>query len=437
MQNTNCMNKPLADRLRPQTLTDVVGQRHLLSEGMPVFAVLERSKQAGMNLPNMIFYGPSGTGKTTVANLIAKNINKKLYKLNATNASVADIKSIIADLDGFEAQNGVVLYLDEIQNFNKKQQQSLLEYVEKGDITLIASTTENPYFYIYNALLSRCTVFEFKELSDEDIKGAVTRAVSILQEDMAITFSDEAVSHIATTSGGDCRKALNTVEMCSMIAKMDKDGTIAVTLEDVERATSKKAFRYDKDGDSHYDVLSALQKSIRGSDPDAALHYLARLIAGGDLISICRRIQVMASEDIGLAYPQAVSIVKSCVDAAFQLGFPEARLPLAQAVILLATAPKSNSVIMSIDAALSDVEHSHTGDIPAHLKDGHYAGAKKLGHAQGYQYPHNFPNHYVPQQYLPDEIMDKSYYFPCDNKFENEIQNYAKKIDALWSKKKR
>ncbi|MBR5240116.1 MAG: replication-associated recombination protein A [Clostridia bacterium] len=431
------MNKPLADRLRPQTLTDVVGQRHLLSEGMPVFAVLERSKQAGMNLPNMIFYGPSGTGKTTVANLIAKNINKKLYKLNATNASVADIKSIIADLDGFEAQNGVVLYLDEIQNFNKKQQQSLLEYVEKGDITLIASTTENPYFYIYNALLSRCTVFEFKELSDEDIKGAVTRAVSILQEDMAITFSDEAVSHIATTSGGDCRKALNTVEMCSMIAKMDKDGTIAVTLEDVERATSKKAFRYDKDGDSHYDVLSALQKSIRGSDPDAALHYLARLIAGGDLISICRRIQVMASEDIGLAYPQAVSIVKSCVDAAFQLGFPEARLPLAQAVILLATAPKSNSVIMSIDAALSDVEHSHTGDIPAHLKDGHYAGAKKLGHAQGYQYPHNFPNHYVPQQYLPDEIMDKSYYFPCDNKFENEIQNYAKKIDALWSKKKR
>ncbi len=431
------MNKPLADRLRPQTLTDVVGQRHLLSEGMPVFAVLERSKQAGMSLPNMIFYGPSGTGKTTVANLIAKNINKKLYKLNATNASVADIKSIIADLDGFEAQNGVVLYLDEIQNFNKKQQQSLLEYVEKGDITLIASTTENPYFYIYNALLSRCTVFEFKELSDEDIKGAVTRAVSILQEDMAITFSDEAVSHIATTSGGDCRKALNTVEMCSMIAKMDKDGTIAVTLEDVERATSKKAFRYDKDGDSHYDVLSALQKSIRGSDPDAALHYLARLIAGGDLISICRRIQVMASEDIGLAYPQAVSIVKSCVDAAFQLGFPEARLPLAQAVILLATAPKSNSVIMSIDAALSDVEHSHTGDIPAHLKDGHYAGAKKLGHAQGYQYPHNFPNHYVAQQYLPDEIMDKSYYFPCDNKFENEIQNYAKKIDALWSKKKR
>lgn len=437
MQNTNCMNKPLADRLRPQTLTDVVGQRHLLSEGMPVFAVLERSKQAGMSLPNMIFYGPSGTGKTTVANLIAKNINKKLYKLNATNASVADIKSIIADLDGFEAQNGVVLYLDEIQNFNKKQQQSLLEYVEKGDITLIASTTENPYFYIYNALLSRCTVFEFKELSDEDIKGAVIRAVSILQEDMAITFSENAISHIATTSGGDCRKALNTVEMCSMIAKMDKDGTIAVTLEDVERATSKKAFRYDKDGDSHYDVLSALQKSIRGSDPDAALHYLARLIAGGDLISICRRIQVMASEDIGLAYPQAVSIVKSCVDAAFQLGFPEARLPLAQAVILLATAPKSNSVIMSIDAALSDVEHSHTGDIPSHLKDGHYGGAKKLGHAQGYQYPHNYPNHYVAQQYLPDEIMDKSYYFPCDNKFENEIQNYAKKIDTLWSKKKR
>ena len=431
------MNKPLADRLRPETLTDIVGQRHLLSEGMPVFAILERAKQSEMSLPNMIFYGPSGTGKTTVANLIAKHINKKLYKLNATNASVADIKSIIADLDGFEAQNGVVLYLDEIQNFNKKQQQSLLEYVEKGDITLIASTTENPYFYIYNALLSRCTVFEFHQLSEDDIKGAVNRAVTLLKEDMAITFSEEAISHIATTSGGDCRKALNTVEMCSMIAKMDKNGITTVTIEDVERATSKKAFRYDKDGDSHYDVMSALQKSVRGSDPDAALHYLARLIAGGDLISICRRIQVMASEDIGLAYPQAVSIVKSCVDAACQLGFPEARIPLAQAVILLATAPKSNSAICAIDAALYDVEHTHTGDIPAHLKDGHYAGAQKLGHAQGYLYPHSFPHHYVAQQYLPDEIKEKSYYSPCDNKFENGVLDYAKKIDALWAKKKR
>lgn len=437
MQNINCMSKPLADRLRPQHITEVVGQRHLLSEGMPVFAVLERSKQPGMSLPNMIFYGPSGTGKTTVANLIAKNINKQLYKLNATNASVADIKAIIADLNGFQGQNGVVLYLDEIQNFNKKQQQSLLEYVEKGDITLIASTTENPYFYIYNALLSRCTVFEFKELSDEDIEIAVKRAVSILQEDMDITFSEDAISHIAHSSGGDCRKALNTVEMCSMIAKVDGDGKISVTLEDAERATSKKAFRYDRDGDSHYDILSAFQKSIRGSDPDAALHYLARLVAGGDLISICRRIQVMASEDVGLAYPQAVSIVKSCVDAAFQLGFPEARIPLAQAVILLATAPKSNSVIMSIDAALADVEHTHTGDIPAHLKDGHYGGAEKLGHAQGYQYPHSFPNHYVEQQYLPDEIKDKSYYTPGENKFETESLNYAKKIGASWAKKKR
>ena len=431
------MSKPLADRLRPQHITEVVGQRHLLQEGMPVFAVLERAKEPGMSLPNMIFYGPSGTGKTTVANLIAKNINKQLYKLNATNASVADIKAIIADLDGFQGQNGVVLYLDEIQNFNKKQQQSLLEYVEKGDITLIASTTENPYFYIYNALLSRCTVFEFKELSEEDIRQAIERAISILQETTDITFSEEAVLHIARCSCGDCRKALNTVEMCSMIAKVEADGKISVTLEDAERATSKKAFRYDRDGDSHYDILSAFQKSIRGSDPDAALHYLARLITGGDLISICRRIQVMASEDVGLAYPQAVSIVKSCVDAAFQLGFPEARLPLAQAVILLATAPKSNSVIMSIDAALADVEHSHTGDIPAHLKDGHYGGAQKLGHAQGYQYAHDFPNHYVPQQYLPDEIKEKSYYFPCDNKFETESLNYAKKIDALWAKKKR
>ena len=431
------MSKPLADRLRPQHISEVVGQRHLLGEGMPVFAVLERSKEEGVGIPNMIFYGPSGTGKTTIANLIAQNINKHLYKLNATNASVADIKSIIADLDGFQGQNGVVLYLDEIQNFNKKQQQFLLEYVEKGDITLIASTTENPYFYIYNALLSRCTVFEFQELSVEDIRTAVLRAIQILQEEMSITFTEEAITHISQASCGDCRKALNAVEMCSMIGRVDSSGNISVGLEDAEHATSKNAFRYDRDGDSHYDVLSAFQKSVRGSDPDAALHYLARLIAGGDLISICRRIQVMASEDIGLAYPQAVSIVKSCVDAAFQLGFPEARLPLAQAVILLATAPKSNSVIMSIDAALFDVENIHTGDIPAHLKDGHYGGAEKLGRAQGYQYAHNFPNHYVQQQYLPDEIKEKSYYFPGDNKFETESLNYAKKIDALWAKKKR
>ena len=417
------MNNPLADKIRPQNISEVFGQRHLVSDGMPLWAVIERK-----TIPNMIFYGPSGTGKTTVANIIAKNTNKKLYKLNATNASLSDIKDIIADLDGFAGFGGVVLYLDEIQNFNKKQQQSLLEYVEKGDITLIASTTENPYFYIYNALLSRCTVFEFKELSSEDIKKAVLRAIEILKQDMKIEFSEEAIDHISETAIGDCRKAINAAELCSIIGKIDESGLVSIDLEAAKNVTNKNSFRYDKFGDSHYDILSAFQKSIRGSDPDASIHYLARLIKAGDLISICRRLMVIAAEDIGLAYPLAVPIVKACVDSAFQIGFPEAQIPLAEAVILLATAPKSNSAVTAISAALSDIDNMNTGDIPAHLKDGHYAGAKKLGRAVSYKYPHAYDNHYIKQQYLPDNIKDKKYYNPCQNKYESEIENYWNKI---------
>ncbi|MBE7010085.1 MAG: replication-associated recombination protein A [Ruminococcaceae bacterium] len=425
------MAKPLADRIRPQQLTDCVGQKHLLEPGQ----VLHRLISSG-NIPNMIFYGPSGTGKTTVANIAARLSGKTLYKLNATNASVQDIKAITAGLGDMEAQDGVLLYLDEIQNFNKKQQQSLLEFIENGSVTLIASTTENPYFYIYNAILSRSTVFEFKPVEERDIEQALTRALSILSEETGISISaDEmALSHIAACSAGDVRKSLNSLELCAQSAPLSKDGTQHITLELAEQCTQKKAFRHDKDGDSHYDVISALQKSIRGSDPDAAVHYLARLLSGGDLLIACRRIMATAAEDIGLAYPQAITIVKSCVDCALQLGLPEARLPLTEAVLVLATAPKSNSVLTAIDAAMVDIAHSDTGDVPAHLKDAHYGGAKKLGRGLTYQYPHDFPNHYVNQQYLPDTIKHKVYYIPGDNKNEQAARGYWETIKKRETK---
>jgi len=419
------MASPLADRIRPQSLSDCVGQQHLLAPDR----ILHRLITSG-NIPNMIFYGPSGTGKTTVANIAARLSGKTLYKLNATNASVQDIKAITAGLGNMEGRDGVLLYLDEIQNFNKKQQQSLLEFIENGSITLIASTTENPYFYIYNAILSRCTVFEFLPVNGEDIERALLRALSVLSEETGVplTADDEALSHIAQTSSGDVRKALNSLELCAQAAPLSKEGTQHITLPLAEQCTQKKAFRHDKDGDSHYDVISAFQKSIRGSDPDAAIHYLARLLSGGDLITACRRLMVIAAEDIGLAYPQAISIVKSCVDCALQLGLPEARLPLAEAVLVLATAPKSNSVICAIDAAMQDVAGSDTGDVPLHLKDTHYGGAKKMGRGLTYQYPHDFPDHYVKQQYLPDKIRDKVYYVSGENKNEQAGAQYWERI---------
>ena len=420
------MDRPLADRLRPATLDEVVGQSHLIGGEK----IISRLVSSG-NIPNMIFYGPSGTGKTTVANIIAGMTNKKFYKLNATNASVADIKHIVSELDTFAAMNGILLYLDEIQNFNKKQQQSLLEFIENGKITLISSTTENPYFYVYNAILSRCSVFEFKQVEPEDIKKAIHRAIGILAEEYPgkiLQFTDEAVTHIAYSSGGDVRKALNAVELSVLSVIGDDSDEVVVDIQTAVEATQKRAMRYDRDGDSHYDVLSAFQKSIRGSDPDAALHYMARLIEAGDLPSLCRRLLVTASEDIGLAYPNAIVVAKSCVDAALMLGLPEARLPLTQAVLLLATAPKSNSTISSIDAALADLQSGDTGDIPAHLKDSHYKGSEKLGRGLTYQYPHQFPNHYIKQQYLPDAIKEKRYYKPGDNKFENSQAQYWKAV---------
>ncbi len=417
--------KPLADRLRPASIDDVVGQQHLLGKGKLLRRIIENNE-----IPNMIFYGPSGVGKTTVANIIAARTGKTLHRLNATTASVSDIKNIVATLDTFLAPDGVLLYLDEIQHFNKKQQQSLLEFMENGKITLIASTTENPYFYVYNAVLSRSIVFEFKPVPPSEIERALERAASALADEMHISdklrIEPDAVRHLAESSNGDVRKALNSLEAV-FLALAPGDEPV-IDLDAAEQAAQKKAIRYDKDGDSHYDILSAFQKSIRGSDPDAAVHYLARLVSAGDIQSICRRLLVMASEDVGLAYPMAAVIVKACVDSALQLGFPEARIPLAEAAILLATAPKSNSAISAIGAAMRDIETIDTGDVPEHLKDSHYSGSAKLGHGTDYVNPHSMPNHYIKQQYLPDNIKDRVYYEFGNNKTELAAREYQKRL---------
>lgn len=419
------MYRPLADELRPVTLDEVCGQKHILGEG----AILRRIIESG-KIPNLIFYGPSGIGKTTVASIIAARTNRKLYKLNATTASSADIRDIVGQIDTLMAPEGILLYLDEIQYFNKKQQQTLLEHIESGKITLIASTTENPYFYVYNAILSRSTVFEFKPLTGEDILPAVRRAVEYMEQKLALkaTAEDGALEHIAVACGGDVRKALNAVELLFSATQPDGKGTVMLRLADAESVSQKSAMRYDRDGDSHYDILSAFQKSIRGSDPQAAVHYLARLLEGGDLPSPCRRLLVIAAEDIGLAYPQAISIVKACVDAALQLGLPEARIPLAEAAVFLATCPKSNSAICAIEGAMADVKNGNTGDIPAHLKDSHYSGAGKLGHGLTYVYPHGHPNSYVKQQYLPDALEGKKYYSFGNNKIEQACKAYWDEI---------
>ncbi len=413
------MYQPLAEILRPTELDQVFGQEHILGKG----AVLRRLIESG-NVPNMIFYGPSGTGKTTVANIIAKQTNRTLCQLNATTASTADIKNIVAQLDTFMAPNGVLLYLDEIQSFNKKQQQSLLEYIENGKITLIASTTENPYFYVFNAILSRSTIFEFKQISAAAALQAVKRAVAYLEERTALTALPEegALEYIAGACGGDLRKALNAVEVL-FSAGVPEDGKLPLTLQDAKEVTQKSAMRADRDGDNHYDLLSALQKSIRGSDPDAACHYLARLLEAGQMQSACRRLMIIAAEDVGLAYPMILPIVKSCVDMALMTGMPEARIPLADAAVLMATTPKSNSAYLAFAAALEDIRQGKGGDFPRHLQNMH-ADTYTMEREQGYKYPHNYPGHWVQQQYLPDDLKDAKYYEYGPNKVEQAAKQY-------------
>ena len=413
------MYQPLAELLRPTTLDEVFGQEHILGEG----AILRRLIDSG-KVPNMVFYGPSGTGKTTVANIIAKQTNRTLYKLNATTASTADIKEIVSQLDTFMAPNGVLLYLDEIQSFNKKQQQSLLEHIENGKITLIASTTENPYFYVFNAILSRSTIFEFKQIDAAAALKAVRRAVRYMEQRTALTAvaEDGALEYIAGACGGDLRKAMNAIEVMFSAGK-EENGTIPLTMEDAKAVSQKSALRADRDGDNFYDLLSALQKSIRGSDPDAACHYLARLLEAGQMQAACRRLMVIAAEDIGLAFPQIIPIVNACVDMALKLGMPEARIPLGDAAVLMATSPKSNSGHIALDAALADVKRGRGLGFPRQLQNVH-ADTYTMEREQGYKYPHDYPGHWVKQQYLPDDLVGTKYYEYGPNKLEQSAKQY-------------
>lgn len=419
------MSAPLADRIRPTSLDEIVGQKHLLGKGMALRNIIESGQ-----LPNLVFYGPSGSGKTTLARIIAAKTNRKLHKLNGTNASTADIKAIVAELDTFAAPNGILLYLDEIQYFNKKQQQSLLEYIENGKITLIASTTENPYFYVYSAVLSRSTVFEFKAIKAEDVIPAVERGFEFLrrERDEEIIVEEGVEKHIAYACGGDVRKAMNTVELCTLAAGVDGSGRRYVTLETAKQLSQRSAMRYDKDADEHYDVISAFQKSMRGSDPDAAIHYLARLLEGGDLASACRRLMVCACEDVGLAYPMIIPIVKAAVDAALQVGLPEARIPLADAVVLVCNSPKSNSAYCAVNEAIADIKKGYSGPIPRQLQNKHFDGEDNPNKGQFYIYPQDCPNHWIEQQYLPDAIKDRKYYKFGDNKNEQAAKEYWQRI---------
>lgn len=422
---------PLADTLRPKTLDDIVGQKHLIGYGKPLRKIIESK-----NIPNMIFYGSPGTGKTTIAQMISEYSNKKYYKLNGTTASLSDVKDIIKETENLNGLDGVILYLDEIQYFNKKQQQSLLEYIENGRITLITSTTENPFFYIHPAVLSRSVIFEFKGVTTKDIIPAIERGFKYLenQDNVKINIDDKTKELIAQNCGGDVRKSLNIVEMSYIISK-SSEAEVTIDYELTEQITYNNGMMADRNSDAHYDVASGLMKSLRGSDVDAAMFYLAKLLNQGDLITPCRRLLCSASEDIGMAYPQAISIVKSCVDTALQLGLPEARLPLAQAVVVLATAPKSNSVYTAINEAMEDVRLGKGNQPPRCLQNTHADG---IGGADGqnYLYPHMYENDYVHQQYLPNDLINKKYYIPSNNNCEQQIANYWNNIKSTPDKLK-
>ena len=407
--------RPLADLMRPSDLKDFVGQQHILSEGKPLYNLI-KSK----NICNCIFYGPPGTGKTTLANIMANYVDKKFYKLNATIASVKDIQEITNNMDNLLNYNGVVLYIDELQHFNKKQQQSLLEFIEDGRITLIASTTENPYFVIHKAIISRCNIFSFNPLTTNDITTGLKNSIEkLINEGLEIQHSNEALDYISEISQGDYRKAYNILELAinSQVKK------VRVISSEYIESLGQSSMRADSSGDEFYNLLSALQKSVRGSDPDAAIHYLARLIKGGNLTAIIRRISVIAAEDIGLAFPSALSVVNSGIELALKVGLPEARILLSEIVIYLATLPKSNSAIIAIDSAMNDLDNINFGDVPMHLKDAHYMGAANLG-VGGYKYPHSYKDHYVDQEYLPKELKGKRYYQEQQNKYEESIKKY-------------
>ena len=415
------MAAPLADRMRPKALDDVVGQPHLLAPGKALRSIIESG-----TIPNLIFYGPSGEGKTTLASIIAERTDMRLHKLNGTTASTSDIKAVVEELDTLAGINGILLYLDEIQYFNKKQQQTLLEHIENGRITLIASTTENPYFYVYGAILSRSTVFEFKSVPPDEVERAVERAFHFIEgeQGLPVRLEDGVIRHIAAACGGDVRKAINAVELCVLATPPGGDGGRRVTVDTAQQLAQKSALRYDREGDEHYDIVSAYQKSMRGSDPNAALHYLARLLEAGDLPSACRRLMVCACEDVGLAYPMIIPIVKAAVDAALQVGLPEARIPLADAVVLVCQAPKSNAAYVAVDAALEDIRSGRSGPIPRQLQNKHFDGEDNPNKGQFYLYPHDFPHHWTAQQYLPDSLRNAVYYVPGDNKNEQAYQAY-------------
>lgn len=420
---------PLANDLRPKKIEDFVGQEHLIGKGKVLYSILHSTKDY---LPNLIFFGPPGIGKTTLAEIIANYTDKAFYKINASNSSMSDIKDIIKQKDNISntTNGGLVLYIDELHKFNKSQQQSILEYIEEGSITLIASTTENPYHSIYKAILSRSTVLELKPIEIKDVVKGLKRGIKYLSEIEKTEFilDNDSLEYLAMLSDGDMRRALNLLELVFYTGIPDKNNVINIKVDNIKNLNFSKISNFDRDGDTHYDLLSAFQKSIRGSDADASLHYLARLIKGGDLASICRRLLVISSEDVGLSYPNAITIVKSCVDTAMQLGLPEARFALAQATVLLATSPKSNSLYIAIDNALNDLEYNYNMDMPSHLKDSHYKDAKKIGRGIDYKYPHSYPNNYVEQQYLPDNLKDKVYYIPQNNKFEKNIENFMKTL---------
>ncbi|HZK39230.1 MAG TPA: replication-associated recombination protein A [Clostridia bacterium] len=410
--------------MRPKTIEDIVGQRHLLGEGKPLRNIILSGQ-----LPNMIFYGPSGIGKTTLAGIIANQTNRQLATLNGTTASTADIKAVVAQIDTLMAPNGILLYLDEIQYLNKKQQQTLLEFIENGSITLIASTTENPYFYIYGALLSRATVFEFKSVAPEEIIPAVKRAFTFLSLETENEFDieDGVVAYICQAVGGDVRKALNAVEL-SVLSAAPTKGKRVITLESAKILTQRSAMRYDRAGDEHYDIISAFQKSMRGSDANAAIHYLARLLEAGDMPSACRRLMICACEDVGLAYPQIIPIVKAAVDAALMVGLPEARIPLADAVVLVCNSPKSNSAYNAISAAMADIQRGKSGPVPRTLQNKHFDGEDNANKGQFYDFPHDYDSHWVKQQYLPDAIKNAKYYEYGENRNEQAAKEYWAKI---------